>query len=493
MPSPARIQSEVQKLADLVNFEEVARHLETAEQMENAVGLVSQGKYRQGYDRLIPLIDAKRGSFSRFATDVAELALGEVLDRLFEAGYLMEARELMREWLRRVPGHPAMTCRFMESFTSLLDEMEARDNLDRQLNKAFAQSPYALQLYLVRARRIAFLRLWEPHIRLIKLVTLIWGELRRMEWLLFPTRHNVRVHLKDLFMSTYRALNTFKSQRRLREIIAQVNQMFRPDEAPILTEEQLASLDELNQTIQQPATPQEERALLKEISLETIQQLLDGAEVFEQIQKWLDNGRFHHVYHKLIPFEKWAGHPLWSAFRTQAVSALTELSMRSPSRTETVDDLLRYTEEWAALSPGDARPLLRKAMLLLQKDAPSEAISAAETARSLVPRSIEPPIITTLAMGGLPAEDSDRLRAVQSLQRAWRNLRYAQWIMVPYPEHVRGFLQLLVALTAIVVAMVGNMRQEALEILDKGGELLSRNAVELKMARRVIMNTDESR
>lgn len=490
MPTSNRIQRAAQRLAELVNFDEAASHLEIALQIDKMSSLAGQGKYKQAYELALSLIDAKKGSFSRFATEIGELVLHEWVLSLFERDRIEDAIQAMKDWLRRVPGHPSVAFRLLDSFMSPVEEMLAGVDPDKLLDKVLRQHPYALQPHIALVRRIAFLTLLNYPVRLITLVTHIWSELRQMEWVVYPTRVNVLNSLVDLFGATYRALVTPESQLRLRKIIAQVDELLKPDEKPLLTLEQFELLNDLNQTIQQYATPQEERELLEKIDVQLIQELLEDAEVYEQIEQWLSKDRFYHAYRKLIPFERWAQRPLHASFRRQAVFVVSLLSLQHPSREVKLDDLLRHTDEWAALKPDDPRPHFRKAMLLMQKNLPAEAISAAESAMSLSPKGIEPVIAAAVVSGTRPPDDPEQLKVLQLLQRAWQNLPRAQWVMPPHSHHVQGLLQILVGLTAIALAVIGGMRQEALQILDEGGELLGKNAPELKMARRTILSSN---
>ncbi len=473
MTVPVRIQRAAQKLNQSVNFDELESHLNMALQIDKMMVLIRQEKYERAYDIMLSVIDSKKGGFSRYATEVGELLIQDMIPLLFQRNRREDAFQVMKQWLRRFPGHPGVSCRLVENM-SRLDEARAKVKPSQILAKAIREHPYALQPRLLLAGRVAFVTMWSKEFSLIKLVTPIWGDLRLMEWVVPPTRYNILYYLANLFGATYRALVTPQSQSRLREMVAQVEELLKPDEKPLLTEEQFNFMDTLNAAIQQDATPQEEQELLEKIDIQTIRELLEGAEVYEQVEKWLDKGRLHHAYRRLITFEQLAQHPLRANFLSQADLVLSVLTSQEPSRGTRLDDLLDYADAWAALQPGAPRPHLRRAMLLMQKGSVSEATSAIETVMRLSPKGIEPPIFVAVVTGFKRKDAPVQLKVIQSLQRAWQNLPGAQWIMPPSYNHVQDFLRVLVILTAIGIGVFAGMREEAMEILNKSFQRFGR-------------------
>jgi hypothetical protein len=325
---------------------------------------------------------------------------------------------------------------------------------------------------------------------LIQPVTHIWKGLRQMEWVFPPDRDNVRQTLRELFMLSRLALHSRARRQRLDELVERTNELLKPEERPLWTPEDYQWISAQWLPMMRRPTPQEQEDLLESIDMQTVQDLLDDAEVYEQVEQWIGKNRWHHVYRKLIPLEQWAQRPLYGKFREQAILTLSVLSMQQPSRDVKLDDLLRYTEQWADLAPNDARPLVRKVILLMEKNDAAAALAAAEGALHLSPQSIEPPVLIALVRGANTQDIHKIFQSAQALEQAWRNLPLAQWIIHPHPAHVRKILHVLVGSTALITNL-GGMKQEALQILDEGERLLGRNAPELQMARRRITGADE--
>ncbi|GIV14988.1 MAG: hypothetical protein KatS3mg022_0423 [Armatimonadota bacterium] len=490
MPTQEHIQREVQNLVHLVNFDEVESQLHLASQVNQMMRLANQGRIRQTYDLAVSLIDAQKGTFSLLAAELGEPILLELVLELRDRGQPEEAIEEMKRWLERFPGHPVVSCALVDSFHSFSEEALSGVHGKEILNKVLEQHPRTLHAYLLVARRMVFINWLMRGQNLTQLVTHIWKGLRQMEWVIPPNRDNVRKTLSDLFMFSRFALNSRARRQRLDELVEQTSELLKPEERPLWTPEDYQWISAQWLPMVRRPTQREQEELLDSIDMQTVQDLLDDAEVYEQVKQWINKYRWHHVYRKLIPFERWAQRPLHGKFREQAILALSALSLQQPSRDVKLDDLLRYTEQWAELAPNDARPLVRKVILLIGKNDAAAALAVAEDALRLSPHGIEPPALVALILGANTQDIHKIFQSAQALQQAWRNLPLAQWIMHPHPAHVRETLRVLVGLTALIASR-GGLRQEALRILDEGERLLGRNAPELQMARRRITGADE--
>ncbi len=211
------------------------------------------------------------------------------------------------------------------------------------------------------------------------------------------------------------------------------------------------------------------------------QNLVQIAELCDQAQKYYLEGNYHASLELVMPISMADNSPLSERVKQIAVLALDDLADAYYEQGD-YPNAIRCLEQWIALEPDALYPQIRKAEILwIEMDRAEEAFQIYRKVANRRPNCLE----AWIGLAQIALFHGHLRRAATYLKKAWCALVAPQWAYPPTKAIVVNVLESLYALTAWLVAKMGD-QQGAESILSVGMKVIGDSSEYLREALEIV-------